>query len=80
MLRRERKWNPYSKLNVPQSDVIQCSEKVQLKDQENGKITKIQQYKKALEREHKNLVDMHYKEIMEKGEEISRLRDHVWHK
>ena len=47
----------------PQNDVIQCTEQVQLKDQEKGKITKSQQNKKALEHEHKNLVDMHYKEV-----------------
>jgi len=50
---------------------------VQLKDQENDKIAKIQQSKEVLECEHKNLVDIHYKEIMEKDEEISRLKDHV---
>jgi len=50
---------------------------VQLKDQENGKIAKSQQNKKALEHEHKDLVDVHYKEIMKKDEEISHLKDHV---
>lgn len=50
---------------------------MQLNDQENDKIAKIQQSKEVLEREHKNLVDIHYKEVMEKDEEIPRLRDHV---
>lgn len=63
--------------SLPQNSVIHCTEKVQLKDQENDKIAKIQQSKEVLECEHKNLVDIHYKEIMEKGEEISHLKDHV---
>ena len=50
---------------------------MQLKDQENDKIAKNQQNRKVLEHKHKDLVDMHYKEIMEKDEEISRLKDHV---
>lgn len=43
--------------SLPQNDVIQCTEKVQLKDQENDKIAKIQQSNEVLERKHKNLVD-----------------------
>ena len=50
---------------------------MQLEDQEKGKIAKLQQNKEALQQEHKTLVDMHYKEVMEKDEEISRLKDQI---
>lgn len=46
-------------------------------DQENGKIVKIQRNKKALEHERKDLMDMHYEQIVEKDEEISRLKDNA---
>ena len=65
------------------NDIIQCTKKLQEKNQENGKIAKLQQNKKALEHEHKNIVDMHYKEIMEKTKKflVSRtMSKNYWRK
>ena len=40
-------------------------------------IAKLRQNKKVLQQEYEALADIHYKQVMEKDEEISRLKDHV---
>lgn len=60
-----------------QNDVIQCTYKFQLKDQKKDRIAKLQENKKVLQHEYEDLADIHYKQVMEKGEEISRFKDHV---
>ena len=40
-------------------------------------IAKLQQNKKVLQQESEDLADIHYKQVMEKDEEISRYKDHL---
>ena len=60
-----------------QNDVIPCTEKLQLKDQKKDIIAELRQNKKVLQQEYEDLAYIHYKQVMEKDEEISYLKDHV---
>lgn len=70
--------NSWKRPSLPlQNDVIQCTEELQLKDQKKDKIAKLRQNKKLLQQEYEDLAVMHHKQVMEKDEEFSRLKDHV---